>query len=96
MRIPTTKWKSRHGHAIVPDSGPTVASRTCMVVGKILERAASAAREDWLSVAGRILQQARAAARGKNARAAHVAKWDRELYRDDAYATYAWACDMPK
>ena len=26
--------------ALVPDSGPTVASRTCMVVGRILQRAA--------------------------------------------------------
>ena len=26
--------------AFVPDSGPTVASRTCMIVGKLLERCA--------------------------------------------------------
>jgi CO/xanthine dehydrogenase Mo-binding subunit len=28
------------GHGAVPDSGPTVASRTCMVVGRILQRCA--------------------------------------------------------
>ncbi len=31
--------------SVVPDSGPTVASRTCMVVGKILERAAAELKE---------------------------------------------------
>ena len=29
----------------VPDSGPTVASRTCMIVGKVVERAAAAMRD---------------------------------------------------
>ena len=31
--------------ARVPDSGPTVASRTCMVVGRLLQRAARQMRE---------------------------------------------------
>ncbi len=31
--------------AVVPDSGPTVASRTCMIVGKLLERCAREMRQ---------------------------------------------------
>jgi CO/xanthine dehydrogenase Mo-binding subunit len=30
--------------AVVPDSGPTVASRTCMIVGRILQRCAEEMR----------------------------------------------------
>jgi CO/xanthine dehydrogenase Mo-binding subunit len=40
----------------VPDSGPTVASRTCMVVGAVVERAARALRErieGWAAERGR-------------------------------------------
>ena len=30
---------------VVPDSGPTVASRTCMIVGRLLQRCAEEMRE---------------------------------------------------
>ncbi len=41
----TTRTSSRAArHARVPNSGPTVASRTCMVVGKLVETAALGAR----------------------------------------------------
>ena len=44
----------------VPDSGPTVASRTCMVVGRLLQRAAERdARAARRRVAGGVLPQAR-------------------------------------
>ena len=35
----------RRRHGEVPDSGPTVASRTCMVVGRILQRCAEEMRD---------------------------------------------------
>jgi CO/xanthine dehydrogenase Mo-binding subunit len=81
--------------SVVPDSGPTVASRTCMVVGKILERAA---RELKLKLGG--LSPAEYFARHgplrveKQHEPPEWLKWDDERYRGDAYATYAWACDV--
>jgi CO/xanthine dehydrogenase Mo-binding subunit len=44
--------------AKVPDSGPTVASRTCMVVGRVIQQAAKDLREQLEEfVAGQLLQQ---------------------------------------
>lgn len=79
----------------VADSGPTVASRTCMVVGKILEECAAEMRSEL----------------GKLSPAEYFAKhggmtvermyeppdwiqWDDATYRGDAYATYGWGCDV--
>ena len=81
--------------ALVPDSGPTVASRTCMVVGRILERCAIEMR-----------QQIGAASPGEHhRRKGHLKvtkkyepppgiEWDEDNYKGDAYATYSWACDV--
>jgi CO/xanthine dehydrogenase Mo-binding subunit len=92
--------------SIVPDSGPTVASRTCMVVGKLVENAcrglASTLRDRGLLgdrwTAGEF---ASACARyvdalGSLRSAARYApqpgvRWDDERYQGDAYGTYAWA-----
>jgi len=81
--------------AIVPDSGPTVASRTCMVVGKILERAATELREklggltpaDYFAKHGALRVE-------KEHVPPEWLKWDEDRYRGDAYATYAWACNV--
>jgi CO/xanthine dehydrogenase Mo-binding subunit len=81
--------------AVVVDSGPTVASRTCMVVGRILEECARALRD-------RIGTDSPAAA---YARLGPIAverqyqppewiQWDEERYQGDAYATYGWGCDV--
>jgi CO/xanthine dehydrogenase Mo-binding subunit len=92
--------------AVVPDSGPTVASRTCMVVGKLVESAARGVRLT-LADAG-LLGETYDAAQFKRAAAAYVKKhgalrataqyepppdlrWDDQLYQGDAYGTYAWA-----
>jgi CO/xanthine dehydrogenase Mo-binding subunit len=81
--------------AIVPDSGPTVASRTCMVVGKILERACIELREKIGSMTPAEYFKKKGPLRIEKT---HVPpewlKWDETLYRGDAYATYAWACDI--
>jgi CO/xanthine dehydrogenase Mo-binding subunit len=90
----------------VPNSGPTVASRTVMVVGKLVQSAALGIKKT-LSASGMLgdsysPEEFRAACR------AHVAKhgkfrslaqyeqpgdivWDEEKYRGSAYAAYAWA-----
>ncbi|MEO8624510.1 MAG: xanthine dehydrogenase family protein molybdopterin-binding subunit [bacterium] len=79
----------------VPDSGPTVASRTCMVVGKILQRCAEEMKEKLGA-----LPPAEYFERygGFEIQKEHVPpawiQWDDETYSGDAYATYAWGCDV--
>ncbi len=90
----------------VPNSGPTVASRTVMVVGKLVQSAALGIKQT-LTAAGVIrpaysAQEFRAACRAYVA--AHGALrssarfeapsdvfWDDEKYRGEAYAAFAWA-----
>ena len=79
----------------VPDSGPTVASRTCMVVGRILERCAAEMRErlgglspaDYYAAHGGFVVT-------KEYLPPESIRWDDDTYRGDAYATYGWACDV--
>jgi CO/xanthine dehydrogenase Mo-binding subunit len=79
----------------VPDSGPTVASRTCMVVGRILERCA---QEMKAQLAG--LDPAEHYRRHgpmiitKQYEPPPGIVWDEEHYVGDAYATYSWGCDV--
>jgi len=86
--------------AAVPNSGPTVASRTTMIVGKLVERAAQDIRrrlmdpEDFKIAAQEHLQR-----QGElKVTARHEPplglKWDDETYRGDAYSAYAWSCDV--
>jgi CO/xanthine dehydrogenase Mo-binding subunit len=83
----------------VPNSGPTVASRTCMIVGKLVESAALGLRQ---TLGGYTSDSFAGAAR------AHIARhgalrafsryeappgifWDDEDYQGDAYGAFAWA-----
>jgi CO/xanthine dehydrogenase Mo-binding subunit len=92
------------GH--VPNSGPTVASRTAMVVGKLVERAAQTlcgrlagsgllpaeyTAEEFREAA--ILYQIRHGALKCEARYESPGDifWDDENYRGEAYPAYAWA-----
>jgi len=91
--------------ARVPDSGPTVASRTCMVVGGVVERAARALRkrlEAWAAergVAGSLLDIARAHAAATGGELAETVTyepppgvaWDDATYTGSAYPVYGWA-----
>ncbi len=90
----------------VPNSGPTVASRTVMVVGKLVQSAAVGIRET-LKTSGKIgdsysAEEFRAACRAyveENGTFRSIAKyeqpedviWDEEKYRGSAYAAFAWA-----
>jgi CO/xanthine dehydrogenase Mo-binding subunit len=90
----------------VPNSGPTVASRTVMVVGKLVQSAAVGIRQT-LRTGGRLgdaysAEEFRAACRahvaehGKFRSLAHYEQpgdivWDEEKYRGSAYAAFAWA-----
>jgi CO/xanthine dehydrogenase Mo-binding subunit len=79
----------------VPDSGPTVASRTCMIVGRILQRAA----EDMRKTLGRLSPAAYFRQHGplvvtKQYERPPDMVWDDDLYRGDAYGSFGWACDV--
>jgi CO/xanthine dehydrogenase Mo-binding subunit len=87
--------------SVVPNSGPTVASRTCMVVGKLVESAALALLTT-LKGAGLDATDFAAACREYTDRfgalrgsaqyhAPAGLRWDDERYQGDAYGTYAWA-----
>jgi CO/xanthine dehydrogenase Mo-binding subunit len=92
--------------AIVPDSGPTVASRTCMVVGKLVESAATTLRSMLTGAA--LLPEAYSREELRQACAEYVdrhgalrasvryqapagVRWDDDRYQGDAYGSYAWA-----
>jgi CO/xanthine dehydrogenase Mo-binding subunit len=81
--------------SIVPDSGPTVASRTCMVVGKILQRASEELKQKIGAMSPAEYFRKKGPLRVEKQ---HVPpewlKWDEDLYRGDAYATYAWGCNI--
>jgi CO/xanthine dehydrogenase Mo-binding subunit len=90
--------------ALVPDSGPTVASRTSMVVGGLLDGAASDLRAAVLGPsAPPVPREAFRAAARAWLEAGGLARferqyvpppgvhWDDETYTGDAYAAYAWS-----
>ena len=79
----------------VPDSGPTVASRTCMVVGKILQRCAEEMKEriGLLSPAEHFARNGAFTIQKEHEPPAWI-QWDDTTYSGDAYATYAWGCDV--
>lgn len=92
--------------AIVPNSGPTVASRTAMVIGKLVRSAATGLKQT-LQLDG-TLAESYTAEEFANACRKFVAKkgtlrsmarysspegiyWDDVKYKGEAYAAYAWA-----
>ena len=81
--------------AFVPDSGPTVASRTCMIVGKLLERCAS----DMKKQLGRLTPAQYFKKHGpftvtKQYEPPPGLQWSDETYEGDAYGSYAWGCNV--
>ena len=86
--------------AAVPNSGPTVASRTTMIVGKLVKRAAQDIRrrlmdpEDFKSAAQEHLRHQGELKVTARHEPPPGLKWDDETYRGDAYSAYAWSCDV--
>jgi CO/xanthine dehydrogenase Mo-binding subunit len=79
----------------VADSGPTVASRTCMVVGKILEECSHEMKEKL----GGLTPAEYYAKNGELSiermyEPPDWIQWDDSKYLGDAYATYGWGCDV--
>ena len=92
--------------ANVPNSGPTVASRTCMVVGKLVESAVLSLKQTL--VGSGLLQEGYSGPEFQEACGKYIESfgplkvfskyqpppnvhWDDEKYQGDAYGTYAWA-----
>ena len=67
----------------VPDSGPTVASRSTMVVGELLRRAAAKLREQWVEGEEQVLEE-------HFKEPDYIIPFDAEEFKGDAYPTYAW------
>ena len=81
--------------SVVPDSGPTVASRTCMVVGRILQRAAEEIRATIGDLTpGEYHRRYGPLSVTKQYEQPEWIEWDDVHYRGDAYAAYAWGCDV--
>jgi CO/xanthine dehydrogenase Mo-binding subunit len=79
----------------VPDSGPTVASRTCMVVGKILQRCAEEMRERLGALSpGEYVRRHGPLSITKEYQKPDEITWDDTEYVGDAYAAYGWGCDV--
>ena len=80
---------------VVPDSGPTVASRTCMVVGRILQRCA----EEMKARLGTLTPRQYLRTHGplvitKEYERPGEMSWDDDSYQGDAYGSYGWGCDV--
>jgi len=68
----------------MPDSGPTVASRSVMIVGELLRRAAASLREQWKDGEDLTITE--------NYRSPdYIIPFDIATFRGDAYPTYSWA-----
>src|SRR5581483_7557281 len=81
--------------ASVPDSGPTVASRTCMIVGRILQRCAEdmRARLGGKSPREYLRRHGPLVITREYEKPADIS-WDEASYRGDAYGSFGWACDV--
>jgi len=92
--------------AAVPNSGPTVASRTTMIVGKLVESASLGLKQTLLSSG--LLREDFSESEFRHACGEYIARhgalratsqyapppgihWDDEKYQGDAYGAYAWA-----
>lgn len=70
----------------VPDSGPTVASRTMMVVGYLLQQAARQLKAEWKPGEAQEVETHYTMPPGMS--------WDQENLSGDAYAAYGWGVNV--
>ncbi len=70
----------------VPDSGPTVASRTAMIVGGLLYRVAKELKEKWKEGEEVVVE--------KQYRHPEYIKWDQSTFKGDAYPEYSWGANV--
>jgi CO/xanthine dehydrogenase Mo-binding subunit len=70
--------------ALVPDSGPTVASRSMMIVGELLRRAADRLREAWKPGETHTVEE-------HYRHPAYMIPFSLEEFKGDAYPDYSWS-----
>jgi CO/xanthine dehydrogenase Mo-binding subunit len=70
----------------VPNSGPTVASRSLMVVGKLLERAALRLKNDYKPGEYQMIEE--------HYVHPEMIPWDINTFTGDAYPTYSWGINV--
>ncbi|MGI9105144.1 MAG: xanthine dehydrogenase family protein molybdopterin-binding subunit [Pyrinomonadaceae bacterium] len=90
----------------VPNSGPTVASRTCMIVGKLVESAVLGLRQtlqgaglladaytqdQWQVACRRYAERYGVLKSFSQYKPPPGVRWNDEKYQGDAYGAYAWA-----
>jgi len=91
--------------AHVPDSGPTVASRTTMVVGSIVAQAARDLRQrvereqqagggSFAEASNRLIEREGRVVAYRQYKHPDGVKFDDATYTGTAYPVYAWACDI--
>lgn len=71
----------------VPDSGPTVASRSLMTVGKLLERAALKLKDSWKEGEYQCIEE-------HYVHPQHLIPWSLEEFHGDAYPTFSWGVNV--
>ena len=70
----------------VPNSGPTVASRSLMIVGKLLERAAQKLKVRWHEGTSLVIEE--------HYVHPELIPWDENLFYGDAYPAYSWGVNV--
>jgi len=70
----------------VPDSGPTVASRTMMIVGGLVARATRNLKENWKDHTDQWVEE--------RYQQPEFIKWDEETFQGDAYPAYSWGINV--
>ncbi len=91
-----------HDTGLVPDSGPTVASRTAMVVGQVVKRGAEKLLDALRAEVGggpddsfdalRARRKTDAPLRVRSEYEDQGAVWDATTYQGEAYPTFGWSC----
>jgi len=70
----------------VPDSGPTVASRTMMIVGNLVKKAAAKIKSEWISGIANVVKE--------HYEQPDWIAWDESKFKGDAYPAYSWGIDV--
>lgn len=93
---------------VVPNSGPTVASRTTMVVGSTVHAAACKLRKTLEAAAGRAISGGKSFEQIASKylmehgplrvvelfKLPDTVKWDQATFRGDAYPAFSWGCNV--
>ena len=85
LGIPTDRVRlEKQDTDLVPDSGPTVASRSVMIVGLILKRAAARLKETWKPGETVTIEE-------HYQHPAYMIPFSLEHFKGDAYPDYSWS-----